>query len=459
MRGGFALVVGLFDFITIMSSAIAVGMFHHLDVQDAASRANSSFRLGFIVAMLFVVANAIRNEYAIGQYLSFKTQLLHSVSLWSVAFICTLGLAFVSETTGDLTASDFIDDKAASFFILGFLALCLERYVLVHCVRWQAKSGGFAARRVFLIGYEDEVEAFSRRFTPDNLDMNVVAASHLRGPESLGEDLALASASARILRPDDIFILVPWSQRETIDTCINAFLRVPASIHLGPERVLDRFADARISKIGAVSSLNLVRHPMTPTETLTKRVFDIAIAGTALLLLTPILAALALAIKLDSKGPIIFRQRRYGFNQEMFRIFKFRSMTTLEDDFKLKQASENDDRVTRLGRLMRRYNLDELPQLWNVVRGDMSLVGPRPHALVHDQIYDRTIGLYARRHNVKPGITGWAQVNGHRGGITEAGMRARVEHDLYYIDHWSLWLDIRILFFTLVSRKAYSNAY
>jgi lipopolysaccharide/colanic/teichoic acid biosynthesis glycosyltransferase len=134
-------------------------------------------------------------------------------------------------------------------------------------------------------------------------------------------------------------------------------------------------------------------------------------------------------------------------------------MTTLEDGANLKQATQNDSRVTRLGRFMRRFNIDELPQLLNVLRGEMSLVGPRPHALAHDQLFAPFIGLYARRHNVKPGITGWAQVNGFRGAFTDEKIRQRIAYDLYYIDNWSLLFDIQILWLTVTSKKAYSNAY
>ena len=143
--------------------------------------------------------------------------------------------------------------------------------------------------------------------------------------------------------------------------------------------------------------------------------------GLGLILLSPLLLIVAIAIKLDSPGPIIFKQRRYGFNQQPFRIFKFRSMSTLEDSAELTLVKKGDARVTRVGEFIRRHNIDELPQLFNVLRGDMSLVGPRPHALVIDQIFERRIALYARRHNMKPGITGWAQINGYRGGMSESG--------------------------------------
>ena len=246
----------------------------------------------------------------------------------------------------------------------------------------------------------------------------------------------------------------------TIDACVTAFEKVPASIHLGPQQALDRFASVHVSRIGKIYSLNLVRRPLANMDLFIKRTLDLAIGVPLLFGLAPLLVAVAVAIKLDSPGPVLFLQRRYGFNQETFRIVKFRSMSVAEDDRGVKSATRNDPRVTRVGRFIRRCNIDELPQLLNVIRGEMSLVGPRPHALIHNQQYERSIAAYARRHNVKPGITGWAQVNGLRGEVTsEEIMRRRLEHDLHYIDHWSINLDLRCLAATLLSRKAFSNAY
>jgi lipopolysaccharide/colanic/teichoic acid biosynthesis glycosyltransferase len=192
------------------------------------------------------------------------------------------------------------------------------------------------------------------------------------------------AASARMMLPDDVFVLVPWSDEATIDAGVDAFLRVPASLHLGPERVLDRFVDARIHKVGTIASLNLVGRPLSLIDVLIKRSFDIVISAGALVLLSSLFLIMAILIKLDSPGPVLFLQRRYGFNQEPFRIVKFRTMTTLHDDRHVTHTSENDSRITRIGRWMRRYNIDELPQLLNVLRGEMTLVGPRPHALAHD---------------------------------------------------------------------------
>jgi Undecaprenyl-phosphate glucose phosphotransferase len=300
-----------------------------------------------------------------------------------------------------------------------------------------------------------------QRYDLSKTDMEIVSASVLREGEGyLSEDLSLAAATVRVLRPDDIFIAVPWSQTRIIDACVDAFLRTPAEIHLGPEAILDRFSEAEVAQLGPISSLNLTRRPLSPLQRAEKRVFDMAISALALIVLAPLFAVVALWIRLDSAGPAFFLQRRYGFNQEPFRIVKFRTMTTMEDDSKLISATRFDPRVTRIGAFLRRTSIDELPQLLNVLKGDMSLVGPRPHALAHDQRYERRIAQYARRHNVKPGITGWAQVCGLRGEVaTEDKMRRRVEHDLYYIDNWSLWFDLKIVAMTAFSSSAHSDAY
>jgi len=176
--------------------------------------------------------------------------------------------------------------------------------------------------------------------------------------------------------------------------------------------------------------------------------------------LLPFLLGIAILIRLDSPGPALFLQRRYGFNQQPFRIIKFRTMTTADDGDLVVQATRQDRRVTRVGRWLRQWSIDQLPQLVNVIKGDMSLVGPRPHALSHNRQYEQKISLYARRHNVKPGITGWAQVNDLRVETnTDDKMRRRVEHDLYYTDNWSLWFDLRIMLLAVFSRRSHHNAH
>ncbi|MEA2839316.1 MAG: hypothetical protein QOF41_646 [Methylobacteriaceae bacterium] len=455
LRGTFAVMATLADVGAITLTAIIIGNVYHAVAYGVQGMTENFLQLGLFIALIFTMSNVMRQEYSIARYLSFSGHGRRSLVLWNIAFIGALASAFVTKTTADWSRVTFV-----CFYIFGFVALCLTRAALVHFVKASAAAGGVSARRVFLVGFEDDMHKFIERYSPWTAGLHIVAASVLRKDGDLREDLALAAASARMMLPDDVFVLVPWSDEATIDACVDAFLRVPASLHLGPERVLDRFVDARIHKVGTIASLNLVGRPLSTLDVLVKRLFDIVAAASALVLLSPLFLIVAVLIKRDSSGPVLFLQRRYGFNQEPFRIVKFRTMTTIDDDRYVKHTAENDVRITRIGRWMRRYNIDELPQLLNVLLGQMSLVGPRPHALAHDQLFEQTIALYARRHNVKPGITGWAQVNGFRGGISDdAKIRIRIEHDLFYIDNWTLLLDLRILFLTVFSRKAYRNAY
>jgi Undecaprenyl-phosphate glucose phosphotransferase len=212
--------------------------------------------------------------------------------------------------------------------------------------------------------------------------------------------------------------------------------------------------------LGPARAVELQGAPLNTVQRTAKRIFDIALASSSLMVLLPVFIITALAIRLDSPGPVVFRQGRIGFNGRAFRIYKFRTMTVLEDGPTIRQASRNDQRVTRVGRILRRFSLDELPQLINVLKGDMSIVGPRPHALAHDDQYSQLIAEYAARHKVKPGITGWAQINGCRGETPQVDMmKRRVMYDLWYIDYWSLWLDVRIIVMTalhvLKDRTAY----
>ena len=410
---------------------------------------------GTMAAALFIVPGVVRHDYAIIRYLSHKGHAKRSLGLWSIAILGALVLAFLTKTT-DI----FSRGASVGIFALGYLGLLGVRVALVQVMSSRAAAGRVASRHIFLVGDEDMIRAFTTRHAPHEKGLRIVGAAVLRpGQESRGDDLALAAASARVLRPDDIYILVPWSEHDKLEACIDTFMGLPATIQLAPERFFDQFDDFHVVRNGTIASIHLIRRPLSSIEVLAKRMVDIALSTVALCLLAPLFAAVAVAIKLDSKGPVFFVQRRYGFNQEPFRIFKFRSMMTMEDDRKLQQVQAGDRRVTKIGRFLRRSNVDELPQLVNVLRGDMSLVGPRPHALAHDQAFEREVALYARRHNVRPGITGWAQVNGWRGETdTPEKVLGRVEHDLYYIDNWSLLLDVSIMLRTVFSRKAYKNA-
>jgi exopolysaccharide biosynthesis polyprenyl glycosylphosphotransferase len=244
-------------------------------------------------------------------------------------------------------------------------------------------------------------------------------------------------------------------------TCaVDALSELPVRVQLLPIGMLDFMHCSRVGYYGHARVLEISSGPNWVADRLLKRGFDLIVATAAGLLLMPLMLIVAALIKLESPGAVLFQQVRHGFNNKPITVLKFRTMATRDEEPQFRQATRGDARITRVGKILRRTNIDELPQLLNVIRGDMSLVGPRPHAIAHNQLYEGQIARMSRRHNVKPGITGWAQVNGFRGETdTFEKMRARIEHDLYYIDNWSFALDVKILIKTVFSKKSYENAY
>ena len=453
---GFGYLAALIDFCAIVLAAAASNTIYKLATFGLFPDVEPVTEVGILVGALVVVCNIQRSEYTIRQFDSFSGHVGRCISVWNLAFFCVLALGFLTKTT-----DVFSRGATGVLYIAGLLTLGGARAMMVGLVEATKRRGLLPQRRLVVVGFESQLTAFVQRYDLSRSGMEIVSAAVIReGEVYLNDDLALAAATVRVLRPDDIVIAVPWSQTRIIDACVDTFLRTPAEIHLGSETILDRFSEAEVAQLGPIASLNLTRRPLSILQRVEKRVFDTAIAALALVLLSPLFAIVALLIRLDSPGPVFFLQRRYGFNQEPFRIVKFRTMTALEDNANLISATRFDPRVTRIGAFLRRTSIDELPQLLNVLAGDMSLVGPRPHALAHDQRYDSRIAQYARRHNVKPGITGWAQVCGLRGEIaSEEKMRRRVEHDLYYVDNWSLWFDVKIIALTVFSSKAHFGAY
>ena len=464
-RGTFSGLIFLTDIALIVAMSCLTGIAYHLVAFGDPGVISSFVQIGLLAASIFAISNLFRREYRLPNFFSFKPHARRTIQLWNVTLICLLMLGFLAQISVEYSRA-----WTLLFYISTLGALIVERYFIVRITALARSTGLLSAQRIFLIGTGANVGAFVNRFEPRTLGINIVGCRFLTPVVAtapveqrraiLDRDLAEAVASVRSLAPDAIFFLLPWSATETIDRCAETFLTLPVEIHLGPEEVLYKFEEAKLSTLGPIASLQLTRRPLTRSEIIQKRAFDLVFAAAGLLLATPFLVLVAALIKLDSPGPIFFLQRRYGFNQQPFRIIKFRTMRTLDDGAVVRQATVDDPRLTKVGRWLRRFNIDEIPQLFNVLTGDMSLVGPRPHALSHDREYEQRISRYARRHNVKPGITGWAQINGYRGETdTEEKMRKRVEYDLFYIDNWSLWLDLKIMVRTVLSRTAYQNAH
>ena len=353
------------------------------------------------------------------------------------------------------------------------IASAVLQIALLFLARWSAKKtsrslmakGSLPGRKVVTIGEPSELLRLSAAVLFRYFGMNEIARVSLSAgkgsaSDNMFVDLDRALHEAHEQGADEFAVALRWSSKELLETVRERLRASPLPVHLLPDYTIRSVLGPRaLSTNGPPLSLEIQRAPLTATERAVKRTLDIICASIGIVLLAPLFILIAALIKLDSKGPVIFKQRRNGFNAKQFFIFKFRSMSVLEDGAVITQARRNDRRVTRVGHFLRRSSLDELPQLFNVLKGDMSLVGPRPHALAHDKEYKILIAKYAFRHHVKPGMTGWAQVNGLRGetGRLEQ-MIERVRFDLWYVNHWSLGLDIYILLrtcFEVLRNRAY----
>ena len=451
------------DALMVLAVVVTASLVYHTVIYGHLGNMQLTIELARAICIIFLFTNVMQGRYRVANYLTSSGQMIQAFNVWNITMLAFIAIAFIVKTIDDYSRAVVL-----LTYIFGIPFIALARKGLTHALTSASRSGRIATERVLIIGRESEVLNFVSRHRPWNIGFVIVDAVFLDAtPESknqtshaaLQESLANAQTRVRHLRPDSVFIALPWSEQALIERCVDAFMAVPVSIHLVPEAIMDRFEKPRISQMGGVTSLQLTREPLTQIEVMLKRVFDIVVSIAGLLAMAPVFLIVAIAIKREGAGPVFFVQRRYGFNQKPFHIFKFRTMTTSDNGDVIIQARPGDARVTRVGRFLRRYNLDELPQLLNVLTGQMSLVGPRPHALAHDREFEMKIGLYARRHNVLPGITGWAQVNGLR-GLTDSDdkMKRRVDHDLWYIDNWTLWLDVIILLRTIFSPASFRNA-
>jgi Undecaprenyl-phosphate glucose phosphotransferase len=414
-----------------------------------------------IALLILCVSLAFRH------YTALQTQPLHRF-LWNgvgavaLAFSFFLATLFLLKVTDDYSrATFFMQWVAVAIAVLGMRAMLHAK------VQAATASGRIEARRAVLIGDAGHHDAVMKRLSK----VGVQTVRSLPFPDLSLEGEGAASElwrrrtrpiveACRTLRPDDIVILASSAVLPAAARLADFLSELPVSLHMIPADVSDVLGSATLGQLGELVTIQLLHPPLSAFDRGVKRAFDIVAAGIGLALLSPVFAMVAIAIKLDSQGPVFFLQTRHGYNNEPIRVFKFRSMTTMEDGGAFRQAKKNDPRVTRVGRILRRSNVDELPQLLNVLAGEMSIVGPRPHPVALNTTFEKQISPLSRRHNVKPGITGWAQVNGYRGETdTLEKMQRRFEHDVYYIDNWSFILDVKIILMTLFSKSAYTNAF
>jgi Undecaprenyl-phosphate glucose phosphotransferase len=385
----------------------------------------------------------------------------------AVSFLFLLALAFslkVSEA--------FSRVWVFSFALSAALSVILVRLAGAFVLRRLARSG-LLARRVAIFGATEQAAQFISHFRDGAKDLSRIVGvfddhpGHVVGKiANMGisgnyEELIAAIRAGKV---DDAVVAIPWASESYISEVVNHLREFPINVYLAFDLVGYRYQlRGSPSHFAGLKLVEVVDAPLTGWKVVLKAAEDRILALLFLILLSPAILLIYLAVRLESPGPAFFRQTRYGFNNKPFVIYKFRSMRVrdeTEEEDKTVQAVRDDPRVTRIGRILRRTSLDELPQLLNVLNGTMSLVGPRPHAVDHNEEYAKLIHGYFARHNVKPGITGLAQVNGLRGETnTVEKMKERVRHDIHYTEHWSMWLDFHILFKTACIIWFGKNAY
>jgi len=420
------------------------------------------------IATLATLAFQTADIYQVQAFRGYEKQYMRLASAWSVVFLLVIGISFFAKA-GELFSRVWL----GTFYLAGLAALVSSRNVLFYLVRHWTRQGRLTRRTVIVGGGDPGAHVIEELRRQKDIGVEIIGLFDDRGertgPETAGErklgtvdDLVEFGRRTRV---DLVVFSLPISAENRILQMLKKLWVLPVDIRLAAHSNKLQFRPRSYSYIGEVPVLDVADRPIADWDVVMKWLFDKTIGGLALLFALPVMAAVALAIKLDSKGPVLFKQKRYGFNNDLIEVYKFRSMYVDQTDAAAaKLVTKDDPRVTRVGRFIRKTSLDELPQLFNVVlKGDLSLVGPRPHAVsakAESRLYDEAVDGYFARHRVKPGITGWAQINGWRGETdTQEKIQKRVEHDLYYIENWSALFDLTILVKTPFALLKTENAY
>ncbi|GLQ07939.1 undecaprenyl-phosphate glucose phosphotransferase [Sneathiella chinensis] len=463
-----------------LSSSVLTGIFGFTDcfLLVVAGFASYSIVIGDILYMreiyVFAICFIAFCYLFIGRFagiFSFSAILSPFISLSRLSVCCATAFFLLLAVAFSLKISDnFSRIWMYSFGFSSFTLVVVSRIVGFFVVSTLIEKG-LCKRNVIIFGAGPQAERLMEQLTQHTPSMQRIVGifddrktrneGHI-GPYPILGNMDQLKRFVRTYKVDDIIIALPWTADERQVDLVRQLRELPTHIHLVSDLVGFRFPNKPSpNHFGGVPMIEVVDSPLSDWKVAIKWLED-RILGTLLLILSvPVLLAIAIAIKLESKGPVLFKQKRFGYNNQIFEIYKFRSMYTDCGDAPVTvQASKNDPRITRVGRIIRRTSLDELPQLLNVVLGTMSLVGPRPHAVDHNEEYAALIDGYFARHKVKPGITGWAQVNGYRGETnTLDKMEARVQHDTYYCENWSLMFDLQILVMTAFVGFVHRNAY
>lgn len=447
------------DVSAVLLCGLASGILYSFEAFGDPGDLFRYFGSAAVIAVLFVSLMKGRDLYDPTELLALRTQVFSAAAAWVSVFLFLFGAAFALKI-GDQFSRGAIFSFATVGLGLLMMLRVFYRSILVRGLADQKFSG----RNAILIaddasgGGGDLLHTLIKHGFQLETQFMLPAAPH--NSKKLENFIADIVAYVRGSNVEEIIVGVDAERWSDLKTLLAGLRNLPLPVSLIPVGTAADVLSYPTHVMGDKVCIELNRGPLGALERGLKRSTDVVCAIGGLLLFLPLLTITAALIKFDSPGPVLFRQKRCGFNGRQFQILKFRSMSVLEDGPTVRQAAESDIRVTRIGKWLRRTSIDELPQLLNVLSGTMSLVGPRPHALAHDNHFDKVVRNYAFRHHVKPGLTGWAQVNGHRGPTpTVEDIQRRVQFDLWYIDNWSLRLDFLIIIKTIVEVMRCRNAY
>jgi undecaprenyl-phosphate galactose phosphotransferase/putative colanic acid biosynthesis UDP-glucose lipid carrier transferase len=439
------------DAVLIIGTSLLTGTAYYLTAFNSVGPLGVFFGVGLLSFINFSTILGWRAAYRPHNLADFRKQARETTVVWLLVFFVLLAVAFlfkISET--------YSRGATTTFFVAGWSTIILWRFITARFLSHALAVGAFAERKAVLLVEHGQLlgsavlEELNRcgytLLQHFEFNRDLVASSSVRPLKSINEIVEINRRETI----ECVFLLASWDDPHCVEVLTRELGILSIPIYLLPDRNVARLFSNRVVNIGNTWTAELKRAPLTWAEQLCKRIIDVVVATAALVALAPMIFLVAAWIKIETGGPVLFSQRRNGFNGRTFKIHKFRTMSVLEDGPAIRQATRNDPRLTRSGRLLRRTSIDELPQLLNVIAGEMSLVGPRPHPLALNSEYEKIIANYAFRHHVKPGLTGWAQVNGLRGETQTIDlMTRRIEFDLWYIDNWSFWLDCKILLRTL----------
>lgn len=449
------------DFVVIVAAGTLGGMLYQQAIGGSIGDANAHAGLGLVASLAYVLVAHWLGLYRLDDLLEQEPDSGRVWISWTIGILVLAVILFLFKSGAEASRGSVV-----CLFVLGGIGLIPSRRLAKRYLRFVLATGAIRGRRAIVIGTRNELAQLARqdltvRFGLDEIDRIVLQLDET--PDSSASALQSADAVLKRIRQvsaEEIVLALPWSHSKSIESLIGRLRLVPLAVRLLPDQAMSTVLRRQTSLLQRSYMVELQRAPLTVFERAVKRSLDVTIASVSLIFFAPLMLLAAVMIKLESRGPVIFRQRRHGFNGRAFEIYKLRTMKVQEDGAAVVQAREGDPRVTRVGRFLRASSIDELPQLLNVLQGHMSIVGPRPHALIHDHEYGSMIANYAFRHHMKPGITGWAQVQGYRGGTPRLElMERRVALDLWYIDNWSLVLDIAIILRTFFELIRPRNAY